>query len=160
MKREQMRNRQSRLGPQPGDFALGSLQSRAAARSIQLALDLEAQAHWAALLGNLAPLEQAFIELADGPQSKASMLFFVRNTIFAKCKLFGWPLPEPEGVRHFKRVSDEVKKIEEERAARRNPPFLDEKAIWKMAEKRLRRKERGQAEKGMMATETDSATDS
>jgi hypothetical protein len=103
--------------PRPGDFALGSLESRAAARAVQLVLDIEAQEQRAALFRNLTPLEQAFIEGDDDPGAQAWGVYLVRNAIIPKCQLFGWPLPTPEEVRHKRQVSEEVEKFEQERAA-------------------------------------------
>jgi hypothetical protein len=111
------RNRSSRLGPRSGDFPLGSLESRAAARVAQLALDMETQRQLAALFRNLTPLEQAYIEIVDDPGAQAVALYFVRNAIIPKHQLFGWPLPTPEEVRHKRQVSEEVEKFEQERAA-------------------------------------------
>lgn len=140
------------LGPRPGDFPLGSMESRAAARAALLALDIEAQEQLAALCGNLTPLEQAFCEIGDNPRSKAGMLMIV-NVMIQKSQLFGFPLPTPEEVRHRWRISQEVDKIEQERAARGDTAFLDEKSVREMAEERLRREHRGIAQTGSTATE-------
>jgi hypothetical protein len=93
------------------------LESRAAARAVLLELDFAAQQQHAALFGNLTPLEQAFIETVDDPGVKAVMLKMVRYVIIPRHQLFGWPLPTPEELRHMRKVSEEVGKIVQERAA-------------------------------------------
>jgi hypothetical protein len=153
------RNRSSRLGPRPGDFALGSLESRAAARAVQLVLDIEAQEQRAALFRNLTPLEQAFIEVVDDPRAQAVGLYLVRNVIIAKHQLFGLPLPTPEEVRHTASLRKEVAKIEQERAALGDTAFLDKKTLREMAEDRLRRERRRRAQTGSTTAEAAEAAD-
>jgi hypothetical protein len=154
-----MRNRRSRLGPGPGDFPLGSLESRAAARAVQLASDMEAQEQRAALLRNLAPLEQAFIETVDDPGVQAIVLDLVRGVIIPKHQLFGWPLPTPEELRHMRQVSEEVDKIVQERAARGDTAFLAKNTLREMAKDRLRQGGRSTAQPGSMTAEDEAEAD-
>jgi hypothetical protein len=133
------RNRRSRVGPRPGDFPLGSLKSRAAARAVQQALSVEAQQQQAVLFGNMTPLEQAFCEMVKGPGAQAVMLYMVRTAIIPKCKIFGWPVPTPEEVRHKRQVSEEVEKLEQEPAIQGEVTFLSKNALREMAEERLLR---------------------
>lgn len=93
------RSRCSPAGPHPADFPIGSLRSRAAARALQLAADLETREQIAAQLQNLIPFEKAMIESIDDPRRQALMVSLLRKTVIPKCKLFGWPLPTPEKIR-------------------------------------------------------------
>jgi hypothetical protein len=83
------------LGVRPGDFALGSVQSRAAVRAMQLGQELEAEEQLAALLRDLTPAEQAFIEIVDEPDVKALLLRIYREVIVPRNEVFGVPLPTP-----------------------------------------------------------------
>jgi hypothetical protein len=100
-------NRRSWLGPRPGDYPVGSIESRAAARAVLLAHDLEEQEQQAALLGNLTLLEQAWIERIDDPKSQAFAVYMFRNLIYPKHKMFGIPLPTREEVNHKRQLSEE-----------------------------------------------------
>jgi hypothetical protein len=112
--------------PRPSDFPLGSLESRAAARAVLLAADLEKQEQEAAQFKNLTPYEQEFIELFDGPEAQAGMLYMLRKVIIPKSQIFGWPLPSLVEARHRLQVAKEVKRIEAERAAQEDTEFPDE----------------------------------
>lgn len=92
--RKYTRNRHSWTGPRPGDFPLGSVESRAATRAVQLAHDMAARERWAVLLGNLTPREKEFMEGTESPGTEFGLLMV--RTIVRKCELFGWPLPTPE----------------------------------------------------------------
>ena len=107
-----MRNRRSRVGPRPGDFPLGSLRSRAAARALLSAQDLEAQEQNDALRRNLTPLEEAFMEISSDPTAPPSpALAMLCKAIEMKTKLFGMsPSVTPESVRHRVKVLKEVAK--------------------------------------------------
>jgi hypothetical protein len=149
-----MRNRRSRVGPRPGDFPLGSLRSRAAARAVLAAQDLQAQEQNDALRRNLTPLEEAFIESSSDPTAPPSRaLAMLCQAIEMKTKRFDMSPITPEYVRYRVRVLDEVAKIERERAAQGDTAFLDAKALWEMAGERLRRERRSIAQTGSTDTE-------
>jgi hypothetical protein len=152
------RIRRSWLGPRPGDFPLGSLESRAAARFVQLALDIEAQEQRAALLKNLTPFEQAFIKGVDDPRRQAVGLLLARAMV-QKSERFGFPLPTPEEWRLKRRVPDEIAKIEQERAARGDTEFLNKEALREMAEDRLRQGGRSTAQPGSTTAEDAAGVD-
>lgn len=120
------RNRRSQLGPRPWDFPLGSWESRAAARAVQLADDLEAQEERAAQFKNLTPYERAFIELFDGPEAQAGMLYMLRECILPHCKNFRWPLPSLDAARHNLQVAKEFERMEAERASQEDTESPDE----------------------------------
>jgi hypothetical protein len=92
------------MGPRPGDFPLGSLESRAAARAVQLARDLEIQEQRAAQLQNLTPLEAAFSEASDDPEVQALIVRLVREVVVPKHEIYGVPLPTPTQIRTLRRV--------------------------------------------------------
>ncbi len=142
------RNLRSRLGPRPGDFPLGSLESRAAARAVQLARDLEIQEQQAALLENLTPLERAFLEGVSDPVKPSPALHMLLNKMIKMEEQFGLPLPTPEEVRHWRQVEKEIAKVEQERKALGDTSFLDKKTLRKMAEDRLRGERRGGTQSG------------
>ena len=149
-----MRNRR-RWGPRPGEFPLGSLKSRAAARATQLAAELEARQQQAALFGNLTPQEKVFCEGARG--SKASL--YLARAMISKSKLFGFPLPTLQQMRHRWRVLREVDKVEQERAARGDTAFLDEKSVREMAEERLLREDQRAAQTASTTARSAEAAD-
>jgi hypothetical protein len=79
-------------GPRPGHFALGSLQSRAAARLMILTLEAEAQDQRNALCKCLTPRERAFIDTLGGDVNPVSVL--MARAWVAKAEKFGTELPE------------------------------------------------------------------
>lgn len=109
-------NPRSWMGPRPWDYPLGSMQSRAAARAMQLARDLEKQEQRAAQFKDLTPYEKECIELLDDPEAQAGMLYMLRNVIIPKSQRFGLPLPSLEAARQRLKVEKEVKRIAQERA--------------------------------------------
>ena len=140
-------------GPRPGDYPLGSLESRAAARAVLSAQDLQAQQD-DALRRNLGPLEEAFMEISSDPTAPPSpALAMLCEAIEMKTRMFGMSPITPEYVRHKGRVLKEVAKIQQERAAQGDTAFLNEEALREMAEERLRREHRGIAQTESTATE-------
>ena len=134
-------------GPRPGDYPLGSRESRAAARAVLSAQDLEAQEQNDALRRNMTPLEKAFMETFFDPTAPPTeALAVICNAIEMKTKVFGMPAITPEYVRHRGRVLKEVAKIKQERAASGDTAFLNEHALEEMAEDRLRREDRRAAQ--------------
>jgi hypothetical protein len=141
-------------GPRPGDYPLGSPESRAAARAVLSAQDLQAQEQDEALRRNLTPLEEAFMESSSDPTAPPSpTLAMLCEAIEMKARTFGMSPITPEQVRHRGRVSNEVAKIEQERAVQGDTAFLSKNALWEMAEERLRRERRSIAETGSTVTE-------
>jgi hypothetical protein len=79
-------------GPRPGQFALGSLQSRAAARLMKLALEAEAQDQQNAWLKDVTPRERAFMEALGGGVTRAGLM--LARAILEKAQIFGMELPQ------------------------------------------------------------------
>jgi hypothetical protein len=148
-----MRNRRSRLGPRPGEFPLGSAESRAAARAVLLAFDIEAQEQQAAFFRNLTPLEQEFAGLSEEFEVQKQLVRIVRETIIPRHEYYGTWLPTVEEARHNRQVAEEIGKIRKERAALGDTAFLDVMALREMAEDRLRHGSRGRAQTGSMTAE-------
>jgi hypothetical protein len=93
------------MGPRPGDFPLGSLESRAAARAVQLARELEIQERQAAQLQNLTPLEQEISEASDDPEVQALMVRLFRYTVIPRYEIYGMQLPTAEELRQLRKDS-------------------------------------------------------
>jgi hypothetical protein len=148
-------NSRSQLGPRPGDFPLGSLESRAAARADQLARDQEIQEQQALLLKNATPLELALVEGPDNPLKLSPMLHLMCEASNEKSRLFGWPPITPEFVRQQRRVLEEVARIEQERAARGDRSFMNSEALRKMAEDRLGCEPRDRPQTGSTTAEAE-----
>ena len=104
-----MRNRLSLWGPRPGDFPLGSLESRAAARAVELVREVEARDRVTAQLQNLTPDEQLFCAGSDDPEVQARMVWYARHTIIPKCRLFRFPLPSTDVIRRLAKAFEESK---------------------------------------------------
>jgi len=147
-------NPHSRLGPRPGNFPLGSWESRAAARAELLARDQEIQEKQAALIENMTEVERAFVEGSNGTVKPSYALHLILDAWVKKCKLFGLPAPTPEDVLHKWQVLKEVAKIEEERAAQGDWSFVNKEALREMAEDRLRGERRGGAKSESTTAET------
>jgi hypothetical protein len=77
-------------GPRPGQFPLGSLQSRAAARLMKLALEAEAQDQQNAWLKDVTPQERAFMQALGGGASPAGLM--LTRAILEKAQIFGMEL--------------------------------------------------------------------
>src|ERR1700682_4668673 len=78
-------------GPRPGDFPLGSVESRAAARATQVALRLASRQAMEAQFRNLTPLEKAMIEGIDDPNVQAIIVSVIREIILPRHEMFGVP---------------------------------------------------------------------
>lgn len=83
-------------GPRPGDFPLGSLESRAAARASIIEGDSTGDPT------KLTPLELAFSEHED-PGVGQCMLELAR-TVIQRAEIFGLTLPSVEEIRHANAV--------------------------------------------------------
>jgi hypothetical protein len=140
-----MPNRQSWPGPRPGDYLLGSVQSRAAAREVQLAREVEAQERRAALLRNATPLELIMMEMAGAPEGPSLVLHMLTEAMIDKCKLLGMPPPTPEQMRHKCQVAEEVDRLKQEPKT----ASLNDNELREMAEERLQRKGRGPTSNGI-----------
>lgn len=90
--------------PRPGDFPVGSVQSRAAARARLKYHDDQKRLEEAAKLGDLNPLEQATIEGVKEPGVRVLLVKFSRLAQ-ETAKIYGFPLPTPEQIRHNRRVA-------------------------------------------------------
>src|SRR5215472_11983672 len=105
-------------GPRPGDFPVGSLKSRAAARFILKNHDDDQLEDEEVLFGELSPFVRATIEDLYGelsPSVPASDEDLVNRESRRWCisilqhgeekaKAFGMPLPTPEEIRHKSRI--------------------------------------------------------
>ena len=81
------------------------------------------------------------------------------DQIIKECKLFGWPLPTPEEVRHKRQVSEEIDKVEQVRAALGDTAFLNKEALREMPEDQLRRERRDGAQSGSTTAPNGAAVD-
>lgn len=146
-------NRRSLLGPLPGDYPLGSWESRAAVRFALAAREQQTQEQQAALLESMTPLERAFLEGTGNRLKPSPMLRMLCEALTRKGEIFGWPPITPEYIRHERRVSEEVSRIERERVARGDTSFLNHEALRKLAEDRLRRECRDSPQTGSTTAE-------
>lgn len=97
-------------GPKPGDFPVGSLQSRAAARAILAGYAERQRMDENAELANLNPFEQAMSQDGETPLER---IWLVRLARLAeeRAKVYGLSLPTPEYLRHAQdvaRVADQL----------------------------------------------------
>ena len=97
-------NQRFSRGPRPGDFPLGSIESRAAARSLLQALEQDAQDRRGARLGKLSPLEQAFIQACgcEDPDVAEYLVLILRHVLVPRNEIFGVPLPTLEELREHR----------------------------------------------------------
>lgn len=91
------------LGPKPGDFPVGSLQSRAAARALLANHAAEQAQALAAEFGDLTPYEAAMIEGEDA--EIIPILLHMARVAEAKAEMFGIYLETPEEIRLAKKVA-------------------------------------------------------
>jgi hypothetical protein len=100
------------VGPKPGDFPVGSLQSRAAARAILAAYAEEQRKMEADILGNLTPQEQATIEGAESPAVQIWMLRILR-VAQERAIVYEQPLPmvTPEQIRRNRAIYEEINRM-------------------------------------------------
>jgi len=100
----------------PGDFPVGSVESRAAARAILIALAEEQREQEEAALVSLTPSEQASIraeiEDVDKPLVRLWMIYFFRMwRERAKVYEMDFPLRTPEVIRHNRAVFKEIDRM-------------------------------------------------
>lgn len=105
-------------GTKPGDFPVGSLRSRAAARAIVASYADEQRKEEEAQLANLTPLEQATIEDVESRSVQILMLRLFR-VAQATEKVYGLrlPWPTPEEIRHNRAVHKELDRMTGGRAS-------------------------------------------
>jgi hypothetical protein len=103
-------------GPMPGDYPVGSVESRAAARAILMACAEEQREQEEAALVDLTPSEQASIraeiEDVDKPLVRIWMIYFFRmSRERAKVYEMDLPLHTPEEIRHNRAVFKEIDRM-------------------------------------------------
>jgi hypothetical protein len=90
-------------GAKPGDFRVGSVQSRAAARVLISNYAAEQSQDESAEFANLTPYE---IAVAEGEDAEiVPMLIRLARTVEERAKLFGFSLETSDEIRHLKRVA-------------------------------------------------------
>lgn len=96
-------------GPNPGDFAAGSLQSRAAARARLANFAEMRRMEEEPALKNLTGFEQAMIEDVDKPLVKIWMIRLLR-VAQERAKVYerDLPLPTPKEIRRNRAVAKET----------------------------------------------------
>lgn len=96
--------RRSRSIQLPAVYPVGSLESRAAARAVLLARDLENREKRAAQLQNAHPLVKVVIQEIDDPRRQA--LLRLVQAMVDRAALFHLKLPTPETIRRICRQRD------------------------------------------------------
>lgn len=91
------------LGPKPGDFPVGSIRSRAAARAVLANHAAEQAQDKAAEFGNLTPYEAAIIEGTE--PEVARVLLQLARVADERAEIYGTSLKTPEEIRHLKKVA-------------------------------------------------------
>jgi hypothetical protein len=99
------------LGPKPGDYPVGSLQSRAAARAMVASYAEQKRRIQEDWLGNLTPVERALIE-GQEPGVQIWMVRLYRNAQH-RSKVYGTTLPRftPAQIRHNRAVNEEIQQM-------------------------------------------------
>jgi hypothetical protein len=136
------------MGPKPGDFPVGSLQSRAAARAIVAFHQEEARKVEEDALAIFAPSErasvQAVIEDVDNPLVR---IWIIRLTRLARERGIVYeqplPFPTPEEVRHNRAVREEIQRLKDENGSSiQTSHRMPESELWALAEVNLRAKKK------------------
>src|SRR5713226_6663474 len=91
------------LGPKPGDFPVGSIQSRAAARALLANHAAEQAQDRATELAGLTPYARAMIEDVD-PEIVHTVIGLSQQAE-ERAEMFGLRLETPEEIRHLKKVA-------------------------------------------------------
>ena len=135
-------------GIKPGDFAIGSLQSRAAARAILTSKAEKQQAEEEALLAHFTPSEQASIrasiEDVEKPEVRTWMILLARvareRAIVYERNL---PFSPPEEIRHNRAVFQEINRLTAGRASSLQTNNMEEwNRLKHIAEQNLRGKKK------------------
>lgn len=96
-------------GPKPGDFSLGSVKSRAAARATVGRLAAAQKEIEAAEYGNLTPLEAAMSEGCTG--YKKRMAVGLAQMMVERAKVFQFSPPTPDEIRHGRALAKEIDRM-------------------------------------------------
>lgn len=98
------------LGVRPGDFPVGSVQSRAAARALVSGTADERNRNAIADLGQLSEIEQALVEDERLDPLAQSLVIRLYRAAREREEIYAMPLPPltPEGIRHTDAVDKEI----------------------------------------------------
>jgi hypothetical protein len=124
----------------PGDFPVGSLESRAAARALLIAFEQEEAQEYEAHLCSLSPREQAFIEGIDDRRVCACTVRLLRAAEDRE-KAYGIVLPFPtaEKIRHNRKVAAEIQRLFGHEALDiQSSDSSDWKRMWAVADENVR----------------------
>jgi hypothetical protein len=92
-------------GPRPGDFPIGSLKSRAAARAL---LNRVQQSQWDFIdMESLDEFERVCSEHED-PEVSAYLARIARFIVKPRAAVFGFSLPTPEEIRHNRKIAKTI----------------------------------------------------
>jgi len=128
----------------PGDYPIGSIKSRAAARAVLSAYEKEQREVEEAEIASLHPSGQAFLEGFDSPQVRSWIIRLLRHAQESE-KVYGkaLPWPTPEEIRHNRAVFNEINRITRGEALSLQLRSSVEWNRWKaIAEENLRAKEK------------------
>ena len=136
------------MGPKPGDFPVGSLQSRAAARAMVAFHQEQLRKEEEEALAIFTPSErasvQATIEDVDNPLVR---IWIIRLTRIGRERglVFEQPLhyPTPEVVRHNRAVRVEIQRLRDGNGSLiQTSHRMPESELWALAEVNLRAKKK------------------
>ena len=135
-------------GPMPGDFPVGSIQSRAAARAVLIAYAEKQREEEETCLANLTPVErahiQAVVKIVDEPPVRIWMIRLFHVGL-ETAKVYGKPLVSGtlEQIRHGRAVVKEIDRITAgEATSIRNRDGVKWNRLKAIAEQNLRAKEK------------------
>jgi hypothetical protein len=97
-------------GPKPGDFAAGSLRSRAAARAIVANYVDEQRREEQSELANLTEFERVLIEDCDDAALRIQMIHLA-HAIEERARIFNLTLPTCEEIRHNRAVAAQIDRM-------------------------------------------------
>lgn len=125
-----------RYGPRPGEFALGSLRSRAAARLQERAAAYQSEQSKETWLRSLTPFQRAHVTEPSNPTIRELEVFEADHAL-AYWRNFGLPYIEPQQLaKHQPLVNRLVHELQMERRRKGQEP-LGEQALRRMAEDML-----------------------
>jgi len=126
------------FGPRPGDFALGSLESRAAARALVSHQTTEQLESEEIELANLTPFELA---VTDGYTGLLKVwMYNLALLAEEKAEIYGFSLPTPAEARHSLAVARLADELSGGRLLELLSSDPDKAAEWRnMAEEKLRK---------------------
>ena len=125
------------FGPRPGDFALGSLESRAAARALVSHQTTEQLESEEIELANLTPFELA---VTDGYTGLLKVwMYNLALLAEEKAEIYGFSLPSPAEIRHRREVARVADELSGGRLSELSSSDPDKAKEWRnMAEEKLR----------------------